>query len=95
MRTEADAAKEKMPDPIARSPATGKSVAGLINLFVDDLFGTSGAEMEQRVPARLSKDFQVGSEDWNDVTFTGRRIRWTKDSQPGRCIEVSQTKGCG
>ena len=27
-----------MLDPIARSPATGKSVAGIINLFVDDLF---------------------------------------------------------
>ena len=32
-------------DPIAGSPATGKTVAGIINLFVDDLFGTSGTEM--------------------------------------------------
>ena len=29
---------------------------------------------------RNSKDFQVGSEDWNDVAFTGHRIRWTQDS---------------
>ena len=48
--------------------------------------------MEQRVPARLRKYVQVGSEDWNDVTFTGQRIRWTKDSQSGRCTEVSQQK---
>ena len=25
--------------------------------------------MEQRFLGRLRKDFQVGSEDWNDVTF--------------------------
>ena len=25
--------------------------------------------------------FQVGSEDWNDVLFTGQRIRWMKDPQ--------------
>ena len=48
--------------------------------------------MEQRVPARLRKYFQVGSEDWNDVTFTRQRIRWTKDSHSGSCIEVSQQK---
>ena len=40
--------------------------------FVDDIFGTGGTEMEQRVLARLWQDFQVGSEDWNDVTFTGQ-----------------------
>ena len=92
MRTEAEAAFEKIQDPIAGSPATGKSVAGIINLFVDDLFGTGGNEMEQRVLSRLRKDFQVGSEDWNDVAFTGQRIRWTKDPQAGSCIEVSQQK---
>ena len=42
---------------------------------MDDLFVTSGNEMEERVLTRLRKDFQVGSEDWNDVTFTGQRIR--------------------
>ena len=58
MRTEVDAAYEKILDPIAGSPATGKSVARIVNLFVDDFFGTSGTEMEQRVPARLSKKSQ-------------------------------------
>ena len=90
MRTEVDAAYERMLDPIAGSPATGKTVAGIVNIFVDGLFGTGGTEMEQRVLARLRKDFQVGSEDWNDVTFTGQRIRWIKESLKGRCIEVGQ-----
>ena len=92
MRTEVDAASERKLDPIEGSPAPRKSVAGIKNLLVDDLFGTGGTEMEQCVPARLRKDFQVGSEDWNDVTFTGERIRWTKDSQSGSCIEVRQQK---
>ena len=74
VRAEVDAACEKMLDPIARSLATKQSVAGINNLFVDDLFGTSGTEMEQRVFARLGKDFQGCSEDWNDVTFTAQRI---------------------
>ena len=87
-----DAAFEKMLDPIAGSPATGKSVAGIIIFFVDDLFGTGGTEMEQCVLTRHRKYFQAGSEDWNDVTFTGQRIRWTKDPQSGPCIEVSQEK---
>ena len=47
---------------------------------------------EQRVLARLRKDFQVGSEDWNDVTFTGQRILWMRDDQSGSCIEVSLEK---
>ena len=41
---------------------------------------------------RVRKDFQVGSEDWNDVAFTGQRIRWTQDPQTGPYIEVSQDK---
>ena len=92
MRTEADAAHEQMLDPIASSPVTGKSVARILNLFVDDLFGTGGTDMEQRVLARLLKDYQVGSEDWNDVTVTGQRISWVNDSQSGSYIEVSQQK---
>ena len=73
VRTEADAAYEKMLDPIAGSPATGKSVGGIIDLFVDDLFGTGGTEMEQRVLGGLRKDFQVGSEwrlQWCDLHRT-------------------------
>ena len=47
-------------------------MAGIINLFVDDLFGTGGNEMEQRALTRLETYFQVGSEDWNDAAFTGQ-----------------------
>ena len=81
---------EKMLDPIEGSPATGKSEAGILNRVEDDLFGTGGTEMEQRVLARLRKDFQDGSEEWNDVLFTGERIRWMRDLQSGPSTKVSQ-----
>ena len=60
MRSQGDAAFERMLDPIEASPAAGKSVAGILNLFVDDRFGTGGTDMEQRVLARLKRDVQVG-----------------------------------
>ena len=41
---------------------------------------TGGTEMEQRVLARLRKDSQVGSEDWNDALF-----HRTKKSLDDRC----------
>ena len=46
---------------------------------MDDLFGTGGNEMEQRVLTRPGKDSQD-------------RIRWTQDSQNGPFIEVNQNK---
>ena len=79
-------------DPIEGSLATGKSVAEIIHLFVDHLFGTGGTEMEQRVLAILRIGFQVGSEYRNDVLFTGKRIRWMKGPQLGPSIEVSQVR---
>ena len=48
--------------------------------------------MEQRVLTRLGKDFQVGSQDWNDVTFKRQRIRWMKYPLSGSCMEVSRLK---
>ena len=41
--------------PIEGSPATGKSVAGIIHFFVDGFFSKGGTEMEQRVIARLKR----------------------------------------
>ena len=83
---------KKTLDPKARRPAAGKSVAGIISLFVDDLFGTGGKEMEERVLTRRRKYVQVGSEDWNDVAFAGQRIRWTHDSPNWPYIGVGQDK---
>ena len=51
-------------------------------------FGVGRNEMEQRVLTRLRTDFQVGSEDWNNVTFTRQRIRWTQAPETGSYLEV-------
>ena len=83
---------KKTLDPVAGSPATGKSVAGIINLFVDDLFGTGGNEMEQRVPTRLRQYFQVGSEDWNDVAFLDREFVGHKIPKTGRTLKSVKTR---
>ena len=57
VRTEVDASYEKMLDPVAGSPATGKSVVGIIDLFVDDLFGTGGTEKGTTSPSQTKKGF--------------------------------------
>ena len=79
-------------DPMEGSPAAGKTVARIINLFAGDLFGTGGNEMEQRVLTRLRNDFHASAEDWHDVAFTRQGIRWTQDSQNEPYIEVGQEK---
>ena len=55
-RLEMDATLRKTLDPTAGSPATRKSEAGITNLKEDDLLGTGGNEMEQRVLTRLRKN---------------------------------------
>ena len=45
--------------------------------------------MSKLDPRRISKLF---SEDWNDVLFIGRRIRWMKDPQLGASVEVIHEK---
>ena len=47
-------------------------------------------EFHQRVVEALKRDFQVGSEDINDIMFVGQRIRWTNKGQAGAYIRVDQ-----
>ena len=67
-------------------------MAGIVNLFVDDLFASGGNEMEQRVLTRLGKYFQVGSQNWNDVAFTGQRIVGHKIPKTGRALKSVKTR---
>ena len=45
---------------------------------------------EDKVMARIRKDFAVGSEDKNDVMFVGQRIRWKTHDKHGPYISVDQ-----
>ena len=50
---ELEAAFEKQLDPIVVSPAAGKSVAGIIKLFVGYLFGTGGSAIDLEKISKL------------------------------------------
>ena len=81
-----DDAVEYLFVPITGSPGHGRKVDGVVNIHVDDLFGTGNENMERRVLQNIRKDFQVGSEDWSDVAFVGQEIRWKQElplQEPG------------
>ena len=74
-----------MLDPITGSPTYGKTVHGIMVLHVDDLFFTGDAHFEKNILGKIRGEYQVGSEDKDDVVFTGLRVRWR-----GRCVVVDQ-----
>ena len=74
-------------DPVTGSNAKGKQVIGVLCIHVDDLFFTGTKECCKQLENSLSKEFQIGSLDTNDVMFTGQRVRW-KD----KVLEVDQTR---
>ena len=88
-----EAAIEYMMDPYHGSNANGRKVAGIVCLHVDDLFMAGDEFFRNTVMSGLRKDFQVGSEDKNDIMFVGQRIRWVNQSASagsGSYISVDQ-----
>ena len=69
-------ALDMLSDPIATSKAKGRTVEGLVTLHVDDTFMCGTKHFMSTVVENLRKDFQVGSEDVNDIAFVGQRIKW-------------------
>ena len=56
---------------LIRGPISGKSVVRIMNLFVVDLFGTGGTELEQRVLTRLrGNPSWFGRLEWCDLHTT-------------------------
>ena len=83
---------ESLTDPIAGSPSHGQSVSGTICLHVDDLFCVGDKEFYHHVVSAIQKDYQIGSEDTNDVLFVGQGVRWkTEDNKS--FIQVDQERG--
>ena len=82
-----DSAVEYLMDPVTGSNCQGRTVAGVVCLHVDDLFMAGDSFFHERVLGGLRKDFQVGSEDTNDIMFVGQRIRWI-----GKDASASATK---
>ena len=62
-------------DPVAQNNAQGRRPHGFICLHVDDLFMAGDKVFADKVLASIRKDFNVGSEDKNDIMFVGQRIK--------------------
>jgi hypothetical protein len=69
-------------DPVSGNNAQGRQVHGTICLHVDDLFMAGDDYFTKSVLPAIRRDFQIGSEDKNDVMFVGQRIRWIMSEQP-------------
>jgi len=54
-------------DPISGSPSQGMDIHGITDLNVDDLFMTGDETFDKEVLAKIKRDFQVGSEDMDNV----------------------------
>ena len=78
---------EYLLDPVTGSPARGRSAIGVVSLHVDDLFMTGTPEFEKLALQKIRKDYQIGSEDKDDIVFTGQRVRWH-----GTVLTVDQDK---
>ena len=62
-------------------------------LHVDDLYITGDTAFLKMLITKLRTDFQVGSEDSNDIEFCGQRIKWKLDSHGNKShITVDQKK---
>ena len=77
-------------DLIALNNAQGREVHGFVCLHVDDLYMGGDDHFVKQVPGNTRKDFNVGSEDKNDIMFVGQRIRWKECPKHGPYISVDQ-----
>ena len=66
--------------------AKGKTVDGVITIYVDDCFFSGNKTMHDKVINQLRKDFEVGSEDLNDVMFVGQRVKWIDKNDPKKAV---------
>ena len=83
-------ALQHLMDPVSQNNCQGRSVHGFVCLHVDDLFMSGDRVFENKVMARIRKDFAVGSEDKNDVMFVGQRICWKTHDKHGPYISIDQ-----
>jgi len=83
-------ALELLMNASVRNNSQGRKPEGFICLHVDDLYMAGSPEFEQRVLTKIRKDFNVGSEDKNDIMFVGQRIKWKTHDKHGPYISCDQ-----
>ena len=74
-------------DPVTGSPANQMRVHGIVCLHVDDLFMVGDDYFNKAIVQKVKTDYKIGSEDLDDVMFTGQRARWVNNR-----IQVDQNK---
>ena len=79
-------------DPIAGSNSKGRKPLVVVNLHVDDLFITGNQADVSYLLTLIRKEYTIGSEDKNDIEFTGQRISWVSDKDKKQYIRVHQQK---
>ena len=83
-------ALELLMNASVRNNSQGGKPEGFKCLHVDDLYMAGSPEFEKRVLSKIRKDFNVGSEDKNDIMFVGQRIKWKKHDKHGDFISCDQ-----
>ena len=83
-------ALELLMNASVRNNSQGRKPEGFICLHVDDLYMAGSPEFEKRVLTKIRKDFNVGSEDKNDIMFVGQRIKWKNHENFGNCVSCDQ-----
>ena len=81
---------EHLLDPVSQNNAQGRKPHGFICLHVDDLFMGGDKVFEDKILASIRKDFNVGSEDKNDIMFVGQRLKWKTHDKYGPYISADQ-----
>ena len=77
-------------DLVSGSNAQGKEVVGIVNIHVDDVLMTFAPGAKGDMIKLLSKDFQIGSEDTDDIMFCGQRVYWKDRGKSNQHIVVDQ-----
>ena len=83
-------ALELLMNASVRNNSQGRKPEGFICLHVDDLYMAGSPEFEKRVLSKIRKDFNVGSEDKNDIMFVGQRIKWKNHDNFGSYVSCDQ-----
>ena len=83
-------ALELLMNASVRNNSKGRKAEGFICLHVDDLYMAGSPEFQKPVLSKILKDFNVGSEDKNDLMFVGQRMKWEKHDKHGSFISCDR-----
>ena len=60
----------------------------MVSIHVDDAYIVGTTDFLKEFIGKIRKDYQIGSEDWNDVLFVGQRVKWVDRGTSKARIEI-------